>query len=295
MGQNLENLTLTGTANTIGRGNAFDNVVLGGSGANLLQGLAGNDVLKGSTGNDITQGGAGDDTLSESAGQNLLDGGAGNDTLTGNSGDELFIGGVGNDLIGTGSGADMIAFNQGDGQDTVTASTAPDNTLTLGGGIAYADLAFRKSGNDLVLDTGQGESIALQNWYLRSNYRHVVNLQMVAEAMANFSPGGTDPLRDNKVEQFNLTGLVDRFDQARAATPGLTDWALTNALLEFHIGGSDTAAIGGDLAYQYGKNKNFSNVSLAPAQAILGNTNFGSGAQTLQPLASLQDSSPRLG
>ena len=39
--------------------------------------------------------------------------------------------------------------------------------------------------------------------------------------------------------------LVSAFDQARVQSPGLTSWALTNALLRFHLAGSDDAALGG--------------------------------------------------
>ena len=70
---------------------------------------------------------------------------------------------------------------------------------------------------------------------------------MIEEAAADFVAGGADALRDNKIETFNFAGLADRFDQALVATPGLTSWALTNALTDFHLSGSDTAALGGDL------------------------------------------------
>jgi hypothetical protein len=129
--------------------------------------------------------------------------------------------------------------------DASGASTAQDNTISLGGGIRNADLALRKSSNDLILDTGNGESITLQNWYAATANKSVLTLQMIEEAAADFTAGGTDPLRDNKVEQFNFAGLVDAFDQARTADPTLTSWALSNALLAFHLGGSDAAAIGG--------------------------------------------------
>ena len=294
LGNNVENVTLTGTAAINGFGNALDNVMTGNSAANYLAGFDGNDTLKDNGANDILQGGQGNDTLTDSGGQNLLDGGAGNDTLTGNSGNELFIGGAGDDVITTGSGADMIAFNRGSGHDTVTASIGADNTLSLGGGIQYNDLAFHKTGKDLVLDTGGGESITFQNWYAQSNYHSVVNLQMVEAAAADFNAGGSDPLRNNKIETFNFASLVSKFDQAKAATPTLTNWSLTNALLDFHTADSDTAALGGDLAYQYGKNGNLSNVSLTTAQGILGSSQFGATPQTLQPLAGLQDSSVRL-
>ena len=73
-------------------------------------------------------------------------------------------------------------------------------------------------------------------------------------------------LRNQKVESFNFTGLVSAFDKARAATPTLTTWALTNALLGHQLASSNTAALGGDLAYQYGKTRAFTNIGLAAAQ-----------------------------
>ncbi|MEO7861006.1 MAG: furin, partial [Nitrospirales bacterium] len=44
LGSNVENLTLTGTANLNGTGNTLNNVLTGNSGANVLTGGAGNDT-----------------------------------------------------------------------------------------------------------------------------------------------------------------------------------------------------------------------------------------------------------
>jgi hypothetical protein len=72
----------------------------------------------------------------------------------------------------------------------------------------------------------------------------VLNLQVIAESMADFAPGGSDVLKDNKVETFNFAGLVGAFDTALVANPALTSWSMTNAMLSFHLGsGSDSAAI----------------------------------------------------
>jgi hypothetical protein len=60
---NVENLTLTGTANINGTGNTLANTIAGNSGNNLLTGNAGNDVLTGNGGSDILVGGTGNDTL----------------------------------------------------------------------------------------------------------------------------------------------------------------------------------------------------------------------------------------
>ena len=64
---NVENLTLTGTGNINGTGNALGNVLTGNSGANVLTGLDGNDTLDGGAGADTLDGGAGTDTASYAA------------------------------------------------------------------------------------------------------------------------------------------------------------------------------------------------------------------------------------
>ena len=285
LASNLENLTLAGSGAINGTDNALDNLLTGNSGANKLTAGVGIDIL---------QGGGGNDVLKDAGDNNLLNGGAGTDTLTGASGNELFMGGTGNDTITTGSGYDVIAFNRGDGVDTVAASTGADNTLSLGGGIRNQDMVFHKSGNDLILDTGAGESISFQNWYASSSNRSVVTLQMIEEASADFAPGGSDPLLDNKIERFDFAGLVGQFDQALTSNPALTAWTLNDALAQFALGGSDTDALGGDLAYQYGRYSNLANVGLGAAQGLLGSAQFGVATQALQNPATLGQDATRL-
>jgi hypothetical protein len=82
---------------------------------------------------------------------------------------------------------------------------------------------------------------------------------------------------------------VSRFDQVLAQTPGLTSWAMTNALLQFHLSGSDDAALGGDLAYWYGKNGSLDGIGLQMAQQVIGAASFGAEAQALRPFSGLQD------
>ncbi len=100
--QNVENLTLTGTANLNGTGNNLNNILTGNSGNNILTGLAGNDSL---------------------------DGKAGTDTM---------IGGLGNDTYTVDNTGDIVTENLNEGTDTVQASisyTLSDNVenLTLTG------------------------------------------------------------------------------------------------------------------------------------------------------------------
>ena len=262
--------------------------------ARSLLGTKSNDSICGFAGNDLLQGGDGNDVLTDTSGTALFNGGDGIDTLTGGASSELYIGGTGNDTLCTGAGNDIILFNKGDGQDLFAAGGTGSDTVSLGGGIAYDDLAFSKSGNNLVLTTGDGDQITFQNWYAATPSKPVVDLQVIADAMTDFDAGGADPLRDQAVEHFDFAGVVGAFDAARTANPGLTRWALTNALLDFQLAGSDSAAIGGDLAYQYGKNGTLAGIGVTAAQEVIGASSFGSQAQTLQPLATLQTGTARL-
>lgn len=282
---NVENLILTGTTAINGTGNTLNNLLRGNTAIN---------TLNGGTGNDILEGGAGNDTLTDTSGKALINGGTGTDTITGGASAEIFLGGLGNDTVTTAGGNDIILFNQGDGQDTFATGGTGSDTISLGGGITYADLVFTKATSDLVLKVGATDQITFKNWYAATPFKPVANLQVIAEAMADFAAGGSDPLRDQKVEQFNFAGLVGAFDAARTADSGLTSWALTNALTSFQLAGSDTAALGGDLAYQYGQNGTLAGIGVTPALATLSDANLGTAAQTLSPLAGLQTGSVRL-
>ncbi len=282
---NVDALVLTGTAAINGTGNALNNLLRGNTVANTLNGGAGNDIL---------EGGAGNDTLTDSSGTALFNGGAGTDTLTGGAAAEIYIGGLGNDTYTTGAGNDIVLFNKGDGQDIFATGGTGSDTISLGGGIQYADLSFTKATNDLVLKMGTSDQIIFKNWYATTPSKPVLNLQMVAEAMADFAPGGADTLRDQKIENFNFAGLVTDFDAARAANPNLTQWNLIGDLSARQLAGSDTAALGGDLAYQYGKNGSLAGVGMTPALNTLSDAALGTSAQTLTPLAGLQVGPVRL-
>ncbi|ABL66324.1 DUF4347 domain-containing protein [Chlorobium phaeobacteroides] len=160
LGANVENLELTGTANTRGTGNDLDNRITGNSGKNTLIGGAGNDTLDGGSGADSMVGGIGDDTyvvnysldvVTENADEGIdlvqsstgwtlganvehleLTGtantrGTGNDldnVITGNSGKNYLAGEEGEDILLGGAGADTLYG--GMGADELTGGTGRD-------------------------------------------------------------------------------------------------------------------------------------------------------------------------
>jgi hypothetical protein len=277
-------------------GTAGDDVLYGGTGdetitakggSDYLYGDIGDDLLKGGSGNDVLQGGEGADVLRGGKGQNVLDGGAGDDLIFGGKGSSLIVGGTGNDTIRTGSGNDVILFNRGDGIDTVISDRAGDNTLSFGGGIRYSDISLSRDGKNLIVSAGGDDQIILKNWY--GGKHSVLSLQVILDATDEFDAGASDPLYNKRVQTFDFLGMVSAFDSASAESPGLTSWAPTNALLQFHLSGMDDMALGGDLAYWYGKKNNFSGISLSAAEQVIGAEGFGADAQTLHPFNGLQE------
>ena len=89
LGQNLENLSLTGSAAINGGGNTLNNVITGNAAANTLSGGDGNDQLVGGLGADTLDGGIGNDILNGGAGNDVMRGGAGNDSYTVNANSTL--------------------------------------------------------------------------------------------------------------------------------------------------------------------------------------------------------------
>jgi len=241
----------------------------------------------------VFQGGEGGDSLQAGPENGVLSGAGGEDTLAGGAGSDFLAGGAGDDAIDTGAGANVIAFNQGGGTDVVASAAGATNTLSLGGGINYQDMSLSKNGNDLVLNAGGDDNLVLKDWYAGKD--NVLNLQVIADAMAAFDAESTDQLLSHKVQTFDFRGLVSAFDDALAQSPGMTSWALTNALLANHLAASDDGALGGDLAYWYGRNGSLAGISLQAAQQVIGAANFGADAQQLHAFSGLQEGMEKLG
>ena len=190
LGDNFENLVLTGSSDLSGNGNSLANKITGNAGANTLDGGAGADTLIGGAGDDIyivdnigdktTEVAAqGTDTIRSSITwtalaanvENLTLTGTGtingtgntlNNIITGNSGNNILSGGAGNDTIDGGDGADTI--NGDAGNDTLSANAGGG---TINGGVGNdtlyggtgTDTLDGGAGNDVLYNSGSGDTL----------------------------------------------------------------------------------------------------------------------------------------
>ena len=164
---NVDNLTLQGTGDFNGTGNALANVITGNAGANLLDGGAGADLLKGGAGNDkyvldhvgdmVDEEGntdTGDEIVTKAAiaglfvgienytytgtkawtftadgNDNRLSGGTVTDNLNGADGNDTLFGNGGNDILTGGLGDDFL--DGGIGNDQMKGGAGND-TYVIG-------------------------------------------------------------------------------------------------------------------------------------------------------------------
>ncbi len=168
LGDNVENLTYTGTAGFTGTGNALDNVITGGAGNDILSGGAGNDTLIGGAGNDTLLGGDGNDYLNGGTGADKMTGGAGDDTyVVDNYADQVIeLANGGTDTVETTLSTYMLSANIENLRYLGTSNfigmgTASANVITGGSGNDYLwggagdDTLYGNAGDD-VLDGGTG-------------------------------------------------------------------------------------------------------------------------------------------
>jgi Ca2+-binding RTX toxin-like protein len=149
LGANLENLTLTGSANLNGTGNTFNNVLIGNSGNNIIDGGAGADFMAGDTGNDTYFVDNVGDVVSETS------------TLVGEidsvvSSVTFALGANVENLTLTGN-ASLNGY--GNSQNNVLTGNASDNILD---GMAGADTLDGGAGNDAYVVDNVGDVVIEQ-------------------------------------------------------------------------------------------------------------------------------------
>jgi Ca2+-binding RTX toxin-like protein len=254
-----ENLTLTGSGDTIGTGNNLDNVITGNAGDNTLSGLGGADTLIGGSGNDTYLDVTAEDTVSDIAGTDeiRLAGGVGSYTLP--NGIER--------LTGSPSTAATLAGNEL--ANTITGSDLDDVISGLGG----ADRLFGGKGNDILyatslgasagagadeLDGGEGNDVLHSSGsgnILRGGAGDDVYVMAGGNTLIENADEGVDEVRVSFLTNYTLAANIENLTATGAGARTFTGNAQGNVIKAFETGtAADTlrGEGGNDTLHGYG-------------------------------------------
>jgi Ca2+-binding RTX toxin-like protein len=236
LGDNLEKLTLTGTAAIDGRGNDLANVLTGNTGSNRLDGGLGADTLIGGLGDDVfivestadvvtELAGGGDDSVlvktalttgsfvmganveygALSGADNLnLTGNAANNGMLGNNGANVLDGGLGNDVLYAGGGNDTLMGGAGDdlldgrqGSDRMEGGAGNDSYyVNRGDGAGTAITANEDTVVELAAGGTDTVYSAVYTYTLDANVENLV-LQSGNLARKGFGNAGDNAITGN--------------------------------------------------------------------------------------------------
>ncbi|PWB41330.1 MAG: hypothetical protein C3F19_06735 [Rhodocyclales bacterium] len=104
--------------------------------------------------------------IAGSGDDDALSGTSVSDRLFGHEGTDTLAGGTGDDVLDGGGGSDRYVFSRGDGVDLIVEAGGDDegDILSFGIGIAATDLAWRREGEDLLIEYGPGDAVRIRDW-----------------------------------------------------------------------------------------------------------------------------------
>ncbi|MFN5514685.1 MAG: bluetail domain-containing putative surface protein [Cyanobacteriota bacterium] len=221
---NVENLTLNGSANINGTGNTANNKLTGNAGNNTLTGLAGNDALDGKAGADTLIGGLGNDTYTVDNVGDVITENANEGTDSVKSSINYTLGANLENLTLTGS-----AGINGTGNALKNKITGNTGANILNGG-AGADTLAGKGGNDIfVFQFGQSTVTALDRISDFAIGADKIDLLTQGGAVTG-APAGFTRAADSATTKIN-TIVTNVFTDADGATAGNQDLGLNRAAL----------------------------------------------------------------
>ena len=217
LGNNFENLTLTGSAIS-GTGNNLDNVIIGNNANNILNGGDGKDILDGGLGADSLIGGAGDDTFIVDNINDTISDSSGTDTVRssvnwtlGNTLENLTLTGTGN-INGTGNGLkNVIVGNTGD--NTLDGGNNADSLI----GGAGNDTYIVDNTNDLVTELANEGTDTVRSSVTYTLAMNVENLTLTGNGSIN----GTGNDMNNIIVGNSGNNILDGGVGADALSGGL--------------------------------------------------------------------------
>ena len=134
-----------------------------------------------------------DKTINGGEGNDWIWGRNGNDILSGDAGDDVLQGGQGNDTMTGGTGNDNFDYTRselisaaGIGHDVITDGTRDDYIRLENDGIDIADYTYTRSGNNLIINLDEDNSITLQDHFTK--YASDNQLDTIKTGLASSGP-----------------------------------------------------------------------------------------------------------
>ncbi len=163
LGNNLENLVLTGTSAITGTGNTLDNGITGNDANNLLYGGDGDDNIGGGLGKDTLSGGTGNDSYTIDSTTDTITEYSNQGTDTVNSSVSYTLGNNLEDMI-LSSGSSGISGTGNNLDNNISTSDANNSLYGLGGndtllGSGGSDILDGGTGNDYLLSFGGSDKL----------------------------------------------------------------------------------------------------------------------------------------
>ncbi|MGH8612469.1 MAG: calcium-binding protein [Gammaproteobacteria bacterium] len=234
----------------------------GDRGNDALDGGSGDDLIHGGAGSDVLLGGDGADILEDLQGSNVFGAGTGSDFVYAGDRASFIAGGQGDDQLEVGAAHSVVAFNAGDGQDTVYV--AGDLTLSIGGGIGAEDLYLARDGTDMILSLGTNDTIRLtRQWEIEPQAWPSITLQLFGS-----------------VYTYDFNAVIAEFNTQVAGNPSLI-LSLGEILPSHLLSYSADEALGGEIAYRYATTGSLAALSDIELQDVLGDENFGIAPQQI--------------
>lgn len=276
-----------------------------------LHGDDGDDYLVGQNALADMYGGAGNDVLD---GSGLLDGRDGNNLLVAKdgvdrlmfaqTGNNIIIGGKGNDDIfpdayiqGVGLplpvGRNVMLYNAGDGADFYISESnyASTNDVVSVGMANLSQLGFTGGAERAFLQISRGLVPGAEYDSATPRLNETKYLQVIVSSR-DYKPSSTDPLFNRKVVVFDFEGLAR--DYLATMNSG-GRWNMLNGLRDRIVWGSDTEALGGAIAFEYGTKGHIDLVDLDTRRSILNDPDLGAAGQPISGFASAQARSAPVG
>ena len=218
MGNEIENLNLTGSGSIDGTGNDGANIITGNGADNVLDGGAGADSLFGGTGNDTYIVDNAGDVIGDTSGidlvrasvtwtlsaafENLSLAGTTSINGTGNASDNILTGNIADNILDGGAGADRLIG--GAGNDTLIRSQGSD---TFTGGQGSDTFLFTFNAADIPQDI-QGFITDFQQGADKIDF-HLLSPSLVFIGSSFFSGLGTPEVRFDYLDAQRTVVQID--------------------------------------------------------------------------------------